>query len=422
MSSKRVNTTLGEVLELKRGYDLPKAKRKDGPVPIISSSGVSGCHNDAKAKAPGVVTGRYGTIGELFYLDEDYWPLNTALYVRDFKGNLPRFIYYFLHSVMFAQFSDKSSVPGVNRNHLHAIEVSFERDYCTQRAIAKILGDLDDKIDLLREMNRTLEDIARSVFRAWFVDFVPVRAKSAGATSFRGMPQALFDQLPETFVPSHIGEIPEGWTTAFLLDQANWVNGAAYKNMHFSNEPDALPVVKIAELKGGIKSNTKFTNTDLGAKYRLRTGDLTFSWSGSPKTSIDAFIWALGDAWLNQHIFAVRPNGNKSIGYLFALLKYLKPSIISIAQNKQTTGLGHITRKDMSRLHICEPPQYMINHFSPFADNIYNRILSNLCEIELLTAFRDALLPKLISGELPAPDLEALGLTPTEAAEASDGG
>ncbi len=110
---------LGDVLELKRGYDLPSVQRRPGEVPIVSSSGPCGTHNEAKAHAPGIVTGRYGTIGEVFFVREDFWPLNTALYVRDFKGTNALYAYYLLQSVEFGKFSDKAAVPGINRNHLH---------------------------------------------------------------------------------------------------------------------------------------------------------------------------------------------------------------------------------------------------------------------------------------------------------------
>ncbi len=94
---------LGDVCELKRGYDLPRRAREDGSVPIVSSSGVTGYHSTAKIEAPGVVTGRYGTLGEVFYLEDDFWPLNTALYVRDFKGNDPEFVAALLTSMDLAQ-------------------------------------------------------------------------------------------------------------------------------------------------------------------------------------------------------------------------------------------------------------------------------------------------------------------------------
>src|SRR5690554_4841964 len=110
---------LGDVATLQRGFDLPARLRRSGQVPIVSSSGVSGWHDRAMVKAPGVVTGRYGTIGEVFFEDTDFWPLNTTLWVSDFHGNDERFIYYMLNRVDYATHSGKSGVPGVNRNDLH---------------------------------------------------------------------------------------------------------------------------------------------------------------------------------------------------------------------------------------------------------------------------------------------------------------
>jgi type I restriction enzyme S subunit len=112
-------STLGKILTLKRGYDLPESLREPGNFPIVSSSGITGLHSKKMAIAPGVVTGRYGTIGKVYYINQDYWPLNTALYVQDFKGNDPLFIYYLLKQTLNGVQSDKAAVPGVNRNVLH---------------------------------------------------------------------------------------------------------------------------------------------------------------------------------------------------------------------------------------------------------------------------------------------------------------
>jgi type I restriction enzyme S subunit len=114
---------IGDLLTLKRGYDLPETKRVPGNFPVVSSSGISGSHNEKKASAPGVVTGRYGTLGEVFMIEADYWPLNTALYVSDFKGNSPRFVFHFLRHSLEGLQSDKAAVPGVNRNLLHSLPV-----------------------------------------------------------------------------------------------------------------------------------------------------------------------------------------------------------------------------------------------------------------------------------------------------------
>jgi type I restriction enzyme S subunit len=200
--------TLGEAIELKRGYDLPSRERRDGPFPIVSSSGISGRHAEPKANAPGVVIGRYGTLGQVHYITQDYWPLNTALYVRDFKGNDPRFISYFLRTLDFAAFSDKAAVPGLNRNDLHTAQVILPpRD--DQRTIAHILGTLDDKIELNRRMSETLEAMARALFKSWFVDFGPVRAKCrGGVTPPLQWPRHILDLFPDRLVDSELGEIP----------------------------------------------------------------------------------------------------------------------------------------------------------------------------------------------------------------------
>src|SRR6056297_2515819 len=129
-----IETELGEVVELKRGYDLPQKHRKPGNIPVVSSSGITGFHSQAKVKKPGVVTGRYGTIGKVFFINQDFWPLNTTLYVKDFKKNYPRFISYFLTKINYLMYSDKVAVPGVNRNHLHKTLIKFPPDITEQKA------------------------------------------------------------------------------------------------------------------------------------------------------------------------------------------------------------------------------------------------------------------------------------------------
>jgi type I restriction enzyme S subunit len=179
MSAEWKNMQLGDFIELKRGYDLPKKNRETGIVPLVSSAGESDFHSEAKVKGPGVVTGRYGTIGQVFYIETDFWPLNTTLYVKDFKGNNPLFVYYFLKTISYSDYSDKAAVPGINRNHLHQAEVKVPVDLKNQHNIAKVLGVLDAKIQLNRQINQTLEAMAQAIFQSWFVDFDPVKAKIA---------------------------------------------------------------------------------------------------------------------------------------------------------------------------------------------------------------------------------------------------
>ena len=152
MSAAWKSESVGNVATLQRGFDLPSRLRKPGKVPIITSSGRAFSHNEARVKGPGVVTGRYGTIGEVFFVQEDFWPLNTTLYVRDFHGNNPRFISYLLRTIDFKTHSGKSGVPGVNRNDLHEIDVPLPPTLDEQEAIAKALSDADALIESLEQL------------------------------------------------------------------------------------------------------------------------------------------------------------------------------------------------------------------------------------------------------------------------------
>jgi len=138
---------LGAVITLKRGYDIRAVDRKEGLVPVVASSGIVGYHNEAKVPAPGVVTGRYGTIGNVFFITEPFWPSNTTLYVEDFKGNDPHFVFYLLQRIDFRRYSDKTGVPGINRNDVHTAHVSLP-PLPEQRAIAAILETWDRAIAL----------------------------------------------------------------------------------------------------------------------------------------------------------------------------------------------------------------------------------------------------------------------------------
>jgi type I restriction enzyme S subunit len=265
----------------------------------------------------------------------------------------------------------------------------------TQDGIASIHSMIDDKIDLNRRMNETLEAMARAIFKDWFVDLGPTRAKMEEGAAY------LAPDLWALFPDRLDGEgKPEGWKLETVLGQANWINGAAYKNMHFVEPTLGLPVVKIAELKSGITSQTRFTNTDLGERYRIKDGELLFSWSGNPDTSIDTFIWAGGPAWLNQHIFAVRENGWRKLAYVYAMLKWLNPTFAELARNKQTTGLGHVTKEDLGRLRVVVPPQAVELEFDHMVGPILEKLRATLFENRTLAATRDALLPKLMSGEI----------------------
>lgn len=149
-------------------------------------------------------------------------------------------------------------------------------------------------------------------------------------------------------------DYPDHWTRRPLYSLAEWVNGLAFRDIQFS--PSGMPVIKIAEIKGGISGQTKFTRQTFDESVRVRPGDLLFSWSGQPETSIDAFWWRGPEGWLNQHVFRVTPAEGIDRTFFYYLLCYLKPNFVGIARNKQTTGLGHVTKRDLENIEGAYPP------------------------------------------------------------------
>jgi len=262
-------------------------------------------------------------------------------------------------------------------------------DLPTQTAIAEILSSLDEKIELNNKINQELETLTQSLFKQWFVDYEFPNDK--------GEPYKLSGG---EMVDCELGEIPKGWTCKPLYDCAEFINGAAYKEKYFTLAKDSLPVVKIVELKSGISSQTKYSNVNLGDKYMIVNGDILFSWSGSPETSIDIFLWSEGNAWLNQHIFKVVCNNDYERAFVYSMLKYWKPVFISIAKDKQTTGLGHVTIKDLKERLQSFPTEKIMKSYGESVIPLIGLILNNLEEKNKLIKLRDTLIPKLISGEL----------------------
>jgi len=175
---------------------------------------------------------------------------------------------------------------------------------------------------------------------------------------------------PNSFIHSRIAdpglgwlyrpEFPSEWRRQSLYSLADWLNGMAFRDIEFT--PSGRPVIKIAEIKEGIAGQTKFTDRSYDERYLVRSGDMLFSWAGQPETSLDVSWWRGPEGWLNQHIFKVTPHAEKCTpDFLFYLLKYLKRNFIGIARNKQTTGLGHVTKADLERIEVGVPPKSVQN-------------------------------------------------------------
>ena len=377
MAGKWQETTLGEVIELKRGYDLPKRERFPGPVPLVSSSGVTDYHTASKVAGPGVVTGRYGTLGEVFFVREDFWPLNTTLYVRDFKSNNPRFISYFLKGIDFLPFSDKAAVPGLNRNHLHQAPVWFPDDVNEQRTIAHILGTLDDKIELNRRMNETLEAMARALFKDWFVDFGPTRAKIEGRDPY--LAPEIWDLFPDKL--DEDGK-PEGWEDGKVEDYLELAYGKSLPAR--SRRPGGVAVYG----SGGI---TGFHDEAFIKGPAIIVGR---------KGTVGSLYWEDRPIFPIDTVFYVVPK-RAALSFCYQLL--LSQPLAHMNTDAAVPGLN---RNNVYRLEFPWSGSRLTNTFESFASPLWKKRTANLREIDTLSHSRDLLLPKLMSGEIRVGDAD----------------
>ena len=403
-------------MRLRRGYDLPRQDRASGTVPIVSSSGVTDFHVEAKVKGPGVITGRYGTIGEVFFVQDDFWPLNTTLYVEDFKGNDPRFISYFLRCLDFFAFSDKAAVPGVNRNDLHLAEVRIP-PLAKQRAIAHILGTLDDRIELNRRMNETLEEMARALFNSWFVDLDPVRAKMKGrwqrGESLPGLPAHVYDLFPDRLVDSALGEIPEGWGVRTLGQCIDVVRGLSYKGSGLSSSGVPMHNLNSIYEGGGYKEEgIKYYDGDYKPRHMIHPGDVIVA---NTEQGHDRLL--IGHAAVvpscfgvmglfSHHLYKIQPKNSSVLtsDYLCELIN--SPAMHDVVSGYATGTTVNMMPVDALNIPLMVAPQSQVmSAFDNLASNSRTRRQELFQESQALTALRDALLQKLVSGELRASEV-----------------
>lgn len=263
-----------------------------------------------------------------------------------------------------------------------------------QEAIVEVLGSLDDKIEQNRRTERALEGLARAIFKAWFVDFEPVKAKAAGAINFPGMRAEAFAALPDRLVDSRIGPVPEGWALASLPQLATFLNGLALQKYPARGDGSDLPVIKIAELRKGSSVNADAANSDVPGQFVVNDGDLLFSWSGT----LEVQRWFGGKGALNQHLFKVTPT-RRPLWYVHhAILQHL-PDFRTIASSKATT-MGHIQRKHLDAALVAVPAESVLHTADELFSPIYALSARLRIENRALATLRDYLLPRLLTGEV----------------------
>ena len=424
MVSEWVIKPLGDLIALQRGHDLPSQNRVDGSVPIMGSAGITGYHNEVKTAGPGIVIGRSGnSMGEISFSPVDYWPLNTCLYVTDFKGNDSLYIYYFLKTIDFDQFNSGSAQKSLNRNAVYPFQVFVTEDKAEQRRIGRALADLDDKIELNRQTNQTLESMAQALFKSWFVDFDPVidnalaagnaipeplqaraeqrKALQCSSDALDGqavpqLPEAIRQLFPNSFVlDAEMGWIPKGWESTSVGQTFDVTMGQSPPGSTYNEEGEGLPFFQ--------------GKTDFGFRYPTNrifcTAPKRFAYKGQTLVSVRAPVgdanMAAADCCIGRGIAAAKhKSGSESFTY-YAILQ-MAPLFETF--NGEGTVFGSINQKDFKALPHVEPIAEAVKAFDDFAKSLDRRIEMATLNISNLTNLRDTLLPKLISGELRIPE------------------
>lgn len=385
---------LGDILNFRRGHDLPHSAMKPGNIPVAGSNGVIGYHDTATPIKPILTIGRSGNVGKPYFYEEA-WAHNTTLYVDDFKGNDPKFLYYLCQTMPFANFGGGSAVPTLNRNHIHPLETKIPVKVEDQRRIASILSSLDRKIELNNRINADLEKMAQAIFKNWFVDFEPFKDGK--------------------FVDSELGMIPEGWKVISLNEILDNVSGYSYKGSELQSSNIAMATIKNFERKGGFKTegykeiviSKKIKETQFVNMFDVLVAhtDLTQNAEivGNPaivlsKGGYEKLIMSMDLTKVISKIDGV------TNGLLYCILSTSRFKEHALGYVNGTTVL-HMSKKAVPE-YTCAFPKDInqIRDLCITLDSIYKRMAVTYDENSRLSLLRDTLLPRLMSGELEVPE------------------
>jgi len=402
-----IETTIGEQATLQRGVDITKAEQRLGRVPVISSGGVSSYHDTAAVRGPGVVLGRKGVVGSVFYVEEDYWPHDTSLWVKDFHGNHPRFVYYFFKSVAprLARLDVGSANPTLNRNHVHPIRTCWP-PFRDQKAIADVLGALDDKIELNRRMNATLEAMARALFQSWFVDFDPVRAKLDGVPPPRlGADIAVL--FPASFQELATRNVPKGWSVGEVGDVVT-IGRAAINPGEFATEE--FDHFSLPAFDNGRAPKIEFGSAIMSNKYVVTPNSVLLSKLNPhiPRIWLSDLHPSRRSVCSTEFIVA-SSKSHMSREYLFSLFTNPEFSRVYGTLVTGTTGSHQrIKPETMLAMRIVIPPPALILAFTNKVKPMIDQVNRNIEQSRTLAELRDTLLPKLLCGELRVDPVERM--------------
>jgi type I restriction enzyme, S subunit len=368
---------LQDLVFFQRGFDITQAQQRPGQYPVISSSGVTSYHDECMVQGPGVIIGRKGTLGSIHYCEGDYWPHDTTLWSKDLRGNNPKFVYLYLHTVDFKRFDVGNSNPTLNRNHIHDLPARIPPPKVQER-IANILGAYDDLIENNRRRMALLEEAARQLYREWFV-----RLRFPGHEHTR-----ITNGVPEAWEKIHLSDAVDtqyGYTETATDEPVGpkFLRGTDINKSPFIDW-STVPHCPIDET--------------LQRKYQLRVGDIVIIRMADPGKV--AIVERDIDAVFASYLIRLLPTDPRLRPY------YLFYVLSDDAYQGFISGVSTgSTRKTASApllvdFHLLLPPQTLLRAFEDSVRPLRQQITTLLIQNEKLRAARDLLLPRLMSGEI----------------------
>ena len=390
-----IECTLGDLVTFQRGHDLPKSQMQEGQYPVVGSNGIIGFHNEYTTDNPSITVGRSGNVGKPFIYYGKTWSHNTTLYVKDYKGNDPVFVFYFLKTMDLANYAGGSAVPTLNRNHIHTLPVLIPKNVEIQRKIGTFLKQFDDKIEENERINNNLEQQAMALFKSWFVDFEPFDESFVDSPIGTKIPHSL--QMVQIGSLPHIletGKRPKGGAVATGVPSIGAENVKRLGEVNFASAK-YIPVEFAQKMdKGKVHG------------YEL----MLYKDGGKPGTFIPHFSmfgegFPYDDFFINEHVFKLDfgDKGFNEFCYFYLQTDY---PYNWLANNGGKAAVPGINQQDVNSIWIYHPDNPLVKEYCKWVQPIFTTILRNCSQNVKLSQLRDALLPKLMSGELDVSDIE----------------
>lgn len=360
---------LDEVVQFQRGHDLTQSQMVKGKFPVAGSNGVIDYHNTYTTQGPGITLGRSGnSIGVAHYYETDFWAHNTTLYSKEFIDSDPKFVYFLLKTIDFKVFDTGSAVPSLNRNHIHLLKVCIP-PLPEQRAIASVLSCLDDKIDLLHRQNKTLEAMAETLFRQWFVE------------------------------PSK-DELPDGWLETTIDSVATVKSGttpSTKRSEYWDGEIHWTSPRDITNLNGIFLFDTERKITEEGLA-QIGSGLLPpESLLMSSRAPVGALAFSEIPVAINQGYAGIVCDKGYSREFLFL---WLKTNMDYVQSHANGSTFQEISKSAFKSLFVQVADRKYMGEFQALVFPLFSKLKENSLQILTLTNLRVTLLPKLMSGEV----------------------